>query len=341
MNIIISIFAIGVLIALHELGHFVAARRVGMRVLRFSVGLMHSLISWTSQKTGIVYQVGILPLGGFVQIKGMNPFEKGAFEDEDSYQKKATWRRAIVLLAGPLANLAVAWVLLFVLYMGGHPEPVDRPKVGEVVEGMPADQMGLRPGDDVLSLNGKSLDTWTDLQQALNGSPGREVTLEISRGGKKSVVKLTPVDRNGTGLIGIRPYMEIVRFPLHVAAIAAGVKCGQTVADTLSALGKMVTGRGTDVQAVGPVGIAKMAASALDTGLREFLALVAYLSLMLFMFNMLPFPALDGGRGVFLLYEAVTRRKVSPRADAIVNTVGFVLLLGLLLVMTLKELFID
>lgn len=339
MNLFVSIFAIGVLIALHEVGHFVAARRVGMRVLRYSVGLMHSLVAWTSQKTGITYQVGILPLGGFVQIKGMNPFEEGAFEDKDSYQNKGLWPRALVLVAGPLANLLIAWALLFGLYMGGHPEPVDKPRVGQVVEGMPASQAGLRPGDSVLSLNGKDLETWSDLQRGLNSNPGREVTLEIARGGETRVVRITPVDQEGTGLIGIRPYTEFVRLPVHVAAIAAAVKCGQTVLDTLRALGQIVTGSDSGVQAVGPVGIAKMAASALDTGLREFLALVAYLSLMLFMFNMLPLPALDGGRGAFLLYELVTRRKVSPKMDATINSIGFFLLLGLLLMMTVKELF--
>lgn len=339
MNLMISIFAIGILIALHELGHFVAARRVGMRVLRYSVGLMHSILSWTSKKTGIIYQVGVLPLGGFVQIKGMNPFEEGAFSDDDSYQTKSPWRRGVVLLAGPLANLLVAWGLLFALYMGGNPEPVDKPRVGDVVPGMPASKAGLKTGDDVASLNGKPLKNWTDLQQGLNGSPGKEVTLEIVRGGQKSVVKVTPEDRNGTGLIGIRPFTEIVRLPVHIAALAAGVKCGQIVVDTLGALGKAITGSGGDVQAVGPVGIAKMAASALDSGLREFLALVSYLSVMLFMFNMLPLPALDGGRGAFLLYEVISRKRVSPKADAIINSIGFFLLVGLLVVMTVKELF--
>jgi regulator of sigma E protease len=109
------------------------------------------------------------------------------------------------------------------------------------------------------------------------------------------------------------------------------------VGDSLKSLGKLVTGKSDDVEAIGPVGIVKMAASTFETGFREFLALVSYLSLMLFMFNLLPLPALDGGRGVFLIYEAIARRRVNPRVDVLVNSAGFFLLVGLLLFVTVRE----
>lgn len=341
MSFIISILAVGLLIALHEAGHFVAARRVGMRVLRYSVGFFHALISWTSKKTGIVYQVGVLPFGGFVQIKGMNPFEEGAYEDPESYQLKAPWRRAAVLLAGPTANLLVAWFLLFLLYLVGHPQYVDEPRVGMVVPDGPADKAGIKVGDRVRTLEGKELATWTDLASGLHNHPGQPVKLEIERNSEQLEIAVTPENKNGVGLIGIGQPQEKVTAPPHIAALQAALKCFEIVSGTIAALGNAISGSGSQVQTVGPVGIVKMAASTLNVGLGAFLALVAYLSLMLFMFNLLPLPALDGGRGILLLYEWISRRRVSPKVDAIVNSIGFLLLIGLLVAMTFKEVFLD
>ncbi|MDJ0764115.1 MAG: M50 family metallopeptidase [Myxococcota bacterium] len=339
MNHLISIFAVGILIALHELGHFTAARRVGMTVIRYSIGLLHSVVSWTSKKSGVVYQIGILPLGGFVQIKGMNPFEKDAFEAPDSYQNKSPWRRFIVLFAGPFANLLVGWLLYFSLAMSGIPDRADEARVGMVVAGGPAEAAGLQTDDRVMRFNGESLSTWSELADRLHKHPGQEVVLEIEREGQQMTVRVTPEDKNGVGLIGIGQPTRLVRVPPHQAAVVATAKCVQIVTDMFGAIGAKLSGTGASVQAVGPVGIIRMAASAFDSGLRYFLNLVAYLSIMLFLFNLLPFPALDGGRGMFLLFEVITRRRPSPRVDAIANMVGFFILIGLLLIITAGELF--
>ncbi|MCP4605507.1 MAG: site-2 protease family protein [Proteobacteria bacterium] len=341
MSLLISILAVGLLIALHEGGHFFAARQVGMTVIKYSIGFFRSALSWTSKKTGTIYQIGILPFGGFVQIKGMNPFEEGAFEDHASYQMKSVWRRGLVIVAGPLANLLTAWVLLFGLYMAGHPEYVDEPRVGFTVPGGPAEKTGIRADDLVLTFNEEPLKTWVDLASRLHAHPDQEVTLEIRRGDENLEVKVVPKNKNGIGLIGIGQATQTVSLPLHIAAAAAVVKCAQIVDGIISAIGSILGGSGGAVQTVGPVGIVKMAATTLDVGVRQFLALVAYLSIMLALFNLLPLPALDGGRTVFLLYELVTRRRVSPKVDAMVSTVGFLLLVGLLLLMTVKEVFVD
>ncbi|MCU0665251.1 MAG: site-2 protease family protein, partial [Myxococcota bacterium] len=145
MNILISIFAIGLLIALHELGHMWAARAMGMRVERYSIGLLHAIARWTSKRSGTVYQLGILPLGGFVQIKGMNPEEEGAYTDPDSYMHKPAWRRFIVLACGPVANLVTAYVLLVGLYVAGLEEPTAAARIGTIVKDSPAEQAGLQP----------------------------------------------------------------------------------------------------------------------------------------------------------------------------------------------------
>lgn len=340
MSIFIAILSLGLLVALHEMGHFFAARLSGMKILRFSVGFFHPIASWTSKKTGTIYQLGAVPLGGFVQIKGMNPFEEGAYEDPASYQTKSAWRRASVLFAGPLANLVVAWAVLFGLYMAGNPEPVNESRVGYTVPGEPAAQAGILSGDQVLSLNGKPLATWQDLATALHAHPDKEVTLDIQRGEERILFKVTPANKNGIGLIGIGQATRMVYLPPHIAMVAAGIKCYQVIAINVSALASLASGAASDVQPVGPVGIVKMAATTLDSGFRQFLALVAFLSIMLFAFNLLPIPALDGGRAVFLLIEVLTGRAISPRIDVTVNAIGFLLLIGLLAFMSVKELFL-
>lgn len=338
MSIVISIFAVGMLIVLHELGHFTAARQMGMRVLRFSIGFFNAVWSHTSKKSGTVYQIGVLPLGGGVQIKGMNPFEEDANTDPASYQNKSILRRAYVLLAGPGANLAVAFIILFVLYASsGTPQYLDKSGVGSVVPGSPAEEAGLLKGDEIIAANRKPLEKWEDLTRELRASPDKEVRLDVKRDNAMLVLNVTPMNENGIGKIGIAQPVEYVPMPVHLAAIGSAVKCGEVIKGSLLSIASLLSFNTDEVQAVGLPGIIKMTASSLDSGVKEFFALTAYISLMLFLFNLLPLPALDGGRGVFLLYEAVFRRKVNPKVDVIVNSTGFLLLVGLLIFMSIRD----
>jgi regulator of sigma E protease len=339
MSWLIAILALGVLIALHELGHFWAARAVGMKVVRYSIGMLKPIAKWTSKKSGITYQLGILPLGGFVQIKGMNPFEEGAFEDEDSYQTKPVWKRMLVVVAGPVANLIVAFLVFFGLFVAGAPEPSGEPVIGSVAEGRPADLAGLEDGDRIVEFDGHALESWNELAAALHAHPGAEVTLLVERSGERFEVKVTPALIDGIGLIGIDPEMVHVRLGVGQAALASALKCAVIAGGTVMALASLITGSAGDVQAVGPVGIVRMAAAKIQSDAGQALDLFGFFSMMLCLFNLLPLPALDGGRGTFLLFEAITRRRVNKRVDAMASTVGFILILGLILVITFKEIF--
>lgn len=339
MSWLIAIIALGVLIALHELGHFWVARAVGMKVVRYSIGMLHPIAKWTSKKSGITYQIGILPLGGFVQIKGMNPFEEGAFEDPESYQTKPVWKRMLVVAAGPLANLVVAFAVFFGLFLAGAPEPSSEPVIGRTVEGGPADLAGLEAGDRVLEFDGHEIETWNVLAAALHANPGQQVTLHVERGGERFQVEVTPEEIDGKGKIGIDPSTVHVRLGVGHAALAAGLKCAVIAGGTAMALASLVTGSAGDVQAVGPVGIVRMAAAKIQSDAGQALDLLGFFSMMLFLFNLLPIPALDGGRGTFLLFEAITRRRVNRKVDAVANTSGFVAILGLILIITAKEIF--
>jgi regulator of sigma E protease len=301
--------------------------------------MLHPIAKWTSKKSGITYQLGILPLGGFVQIKGMNPFEDGAFEDPDSYQMQPAWKRFLVILAGPVANLVVAFLVFFGLFLAGAPEPSGEPVIGRTVEGAPADLAGLEAGDRVLQFNGNDVESWMVLAKALHGSPGEEVALLVERDGQRFEVLVTPADIDGTGKIGIDPTMVHVRLGLGQAVVGAAAKCAVIAAGTALAIYSLVSGDAGDVQAVGPVGIVKLAAGAIQSDAGQALDLFGFFSMMLFLFNLLPIPALDGGRGTILLVEAITRRRINRKADALINTTGFVIIIGLILVITFKEIF--
>lgn len=339
VNVLIAILSLGVLIALHELGHFWAARAVGMKVVRYSIGLLHPIAKWTSKKTGITYQIGILPLGGFVQIKGMNPFEEGAFEDPQSYQTKSVGKRMLVVLAGPLANFVVAFLVFFGLFAIGAPEDSPDPVIGRVIEGRPASTAGLREDDRVLEFDGHEIKTWRELAGALHASPNRLVTLLVERDGEQLKIEVTPQLVNGVGLIGIEPSTVHVRLGIGKAALGSLLKCAVIAWGTVNALTSLVTGTADGVKAAGPVGIVRLAAATIDSGVARALDLLGFFSMMLCLFNVLPIPALDGGRGTFLLFEALTRRRVNRRADALASTIGFVIILGLILVITIKEIF--
>ncbi len=338
MSLVIAIFGIGVLIALHELGHLWAARAMGMKVVRYSVGFFFPIAKWTSKRSGITWQIGALPLGGFVQIKGMNPYEDGAFEDADSYQVKPAWRRAFVILAGPVTNFLLAFLVFFGLFMAGSPEPVDEARMGNVLPDRPAAAAGLREGDRVVAFDGEEITTWGELVSRIHDRPEKRIALLIERDGERFEVRLAPELRNGVGLIGIeQPTRRADALGPGTAAWAALVKCGLITSGSLVALASLVTGSAGNVQAVGPVGIVKMARTAIEAGLDRFLDLMGMLSLMLFLFNLLPLPALDGGRGLLILWEGISRRRVAPKVDAVVNTVGFFVLIGLILVVSVKE----
>lgn len=340
MSWIIVIIALGILVVLHELGHFWVARALGMKVIKYSVGFFKPIFSWTSKKTDITYQLGAIPLGGYVQVKGMNPFEEGAFEHPDSYQMKSPWKRGLVIIAGPIANLLAAWVILFmVVGLFGLPNAVNESGVGQIIPNKPAALAGLQQNDVILQVNTESVKTFEDLVEKIGANPNKKVQLLIERADRRFPVAITPEDISGVGKIGIYPPTEIVRLPLGQAAVFAVNKCYTVLADSLKGLWGMISRTQTDVQAVGPPGIVKMAKAQYDSGATSFLAFMSYISLMLFLFNLLPIPALDGGRTVFLLYEVVTRKRVNKSVDAMVNTVFFFLLMALIVVISVKEIF--
>jgi len=334
MVIAVTVLAIALLIVIHELGHFLMARACGMRVERFSVGFGPVLARRMRGETE--WALSAIPLGGYVKIAGMAAEEEIDPADRAAYCNQPAWRRFLVILAGPGMNYLAAVLLAAALLASiGFPEPDPRPVLGSPVEGGVAAQAGLRKGDRILSVDGKPVDTWADLVREVMARPGRPMQLELERGAERLTLAVTPADEAGVGRLGVRPGARPFRASSLPAALVRGFSVtNQQGAAVLDGFWKMITlqqkGR---VQ--GPAGIAQEMAASAREGTAPFLAAVWFISLVLAIFNLLPIPALDGGRLLVLAYEIVTRRRVNPRVENLVHTVGFLALLALLVAVTL------
>ena len=335
LSIIAAILAVSGLIVLHEAGHMWVARWLGMRVERFSVGF--GPVLWSTVRNGTEYAVSALPLGGYVKIAGMAATEEIAPDDPTAYCNKPAWKRVLVLAAGPGANWLVA-VLLAVglLATVGLPSPDGSSRVGELTPGMPGAVAGLQVGDRIVQVDGKPVGDWYALVAELQRHPGQEIELTVERGepALRQPLKLTPRDDHGVGRVGFRPFT--VRRQLgFVDALVEGVSATNARAwDNLVGLAQVVK-REQKAELAGPLGIGQELVRGAKLGLDRFLTIVWNVSIALALLNLLPLPALDGGRLVFIAIEVVTRRRVSERIEGIVHGVGFAALLLLLVGVTI------
>ncbi len=333
--ILIVILAFGLLVVVHELGHFAVARLSGMRVDRFSVGFGPVLFRRRFGETE--WAVSAIPFGGYVSIAGMGPTEAVEAEDPGAFANKPAWKRFAVILAGPAMNYLTAIALAAVLLTSlGIPQHDPAPVVGDLVAGGPAEQAGVRPGDRVLSIDGKAVATWPELVTEVVARPGVPATLEVERAGAEGpvAIQVTPRDAGGRGQLGIVQSSRTVRASPGEAVVAGFRLTNARAGEILTGLGQMVTGRQKG-ELRGPIGIAHEMARSARAGAAPFLGIVWLVSIALALFNLLPLPALDGGRLVFLVYEIVTRRRVNQRVEQFVHLAGFVALFGLLLAVTL------
>ena len=337
LSIVAAILAVSLLIVLHELGHMWVAQALGMRVERFSVGF--GPVVWSATRGGVEYVVSLLPLGGYVRITGMSPGDDVAADDRTAYCNQPAWRRVLVLAAGPGANYLVAVVLAaFLLGTLGLPTPDGSARVGDLVAGMPAERAGLRPGDRILAVAGAPVERWNDLVAALQKRPGQAIDLAVARGEgpaeERLTLPITPEDRGGVGRVGVTPWAPRVRLGA-VDAVAQGfARTNAAALQTLSVLKGMIT-REQKAELSGPVGIAQELVRGAKVGADRFLTVVWNISVALALFNLLPLPALDGGRLVFLAYELVTRRRVNEKVESYVHAAGFIALIALLLGVTI------
>jgi regulator of sigma E protease len=336
MSYLPAVVGLALLIVLHEAGHFLVARLCGMRVERFSIGFGKALFSFKRGDT--IYQVAPIPLGGFVQITGLNPNEEFDRNDPYVYPNRPRWMRLAVLLAGPAANYLTAFLVALIV-MVGYGQPTGTTTVDEVLPGTAAQDAGMKAGDVLAEINGGPVSAPTAVTKMVQGSAGAPMTLKVLRGGSPQILTVTPRKdpSRGVYMIGVKFGQVRMRGPVLEAIKESALLPVAVATGILTNLWDLVTGK-IKGGLSGPVGIAREMASAAQQGASRFLEIVLLISVALAVFNLLPIPGLDGGRAVFVGIGAARRRDVNPIIEAKIHMVGIMLLMGLLIVVTVGDL---
>lgn len=359
-SILAFVIVLGVLVFIHELGHYLAARLVGVHVETFSIGFGRALASWTDRR-GTVWKLAWLPLGGYVKLHGQERPEDAppdaaaavpgsAAIAGRTFHEKRVAARAIVIAAGPLANFLLAAVLFAGLYaVIGKPVAPERtdpaPVIGEVVANSAAFRAGLKAGDRIVEIDGAAIAQFGDLQRIVSAAPGRTVAIRALRGGAELVVSATIEARGAgsgqVGILGIRSAAPATVFePVGLfASLVGGVaRTWDVTVQTLAGLWQMITAqRGTE-ELGGPLRIAQLSGQVAQLGVASLVSFIAVLSVNLALINLFPIPILDGGHLVFMLAEAIRGRPLPPRAQEYGMKAGLALILALFVFATWNDL---
>ncbi len=337
MSWLVSLLVLSALIFFHELGHYAAARLMGVYVEVFSIGFGKKLFSFSAWNTQ--WSISAIPLGGYVKMKGQDdsdPTKKSY--DKDSYNVKTPIQKIFILLAGPAANFVLAFVLYFAIALGGP--NILSPVIGDVVQDSPAEISGLQTNDTIVSIDGLKIATWKEMAEIISSSDG-SLNLQIQRDGFIEFKTLTPkvtettnmyneiIQKKmiGIGSAGVSHKLELT--PIETLSYASE----QTVfASTLIFTGvkKLIFGEVPAKELGGVISIVKMTSDATDAGWMSVLFFAALISVNLGVLNLLPIPALDGGHIMFNLYELITRREASEAIIIKLTIAGWVILFSLM-----------
>lgn len=341
-NLILTfIIPLGVLIIVHEFGHFIVAKRLGVRVLRFSVGIGPIVFARKYGETE--YALSALPLGGYVKMLGeddADAFDPG--EADRAFSNRPLGQRAAIVGAGPLFNFLFAVVVYVGLhFVHGVATPSDLPKVADVTAGMPAEQAGLTAGDLITAVDGTAIATWDELAERIRLSGGDALSLTVDRAGETLEVSLTPERRpmkdlfgevtGETYLIGVVRDTQLEPVSPVRAILLGFERAGTGVLLVFEGLYRIIAQRISARELGGPIAIARMAAEQAKQGMGPFLHAIAFLSINLAVLNVLPIPVLDGGHLFFFLVEAIMRRPVRQRHREIAQQMGILLLVSLMI----------
>jgi regulator of sigma E protease len=341
LQILVAIFGMSLLVIVHESGHYLIARAFGIRVTRFSIGFGPVLAKYQPKGSPTVFQVCAIPLLAYVMIAGMNPAEEIDPNDPGLYPNKSILARTLTIFGGPFANYLAASLMIFGLALSGWRDDVPtEPMVVDAVEAAsPAARAGLRPGDVILEANGKSIRNVKELIDVTSPRAGQATTYVVKREGEVlAPLQITPRVMENRGVIGVSPRYEARYRELPVgeaAKMAVSLPWILTVRN-LEGMADLIRRRSTE-GITGPVGMGKLVAQQAEKGIYAFVWILVLISVALGYFNLLPFPALDGGRLMFLGYEIITRRRPNERIEAAVHTLGLLFLIGVIALVTLRD----
>ncbi len=355
LTVLAFVAVIGPLVFVHELGHYLVGRWFGVKAEAFSIGFGPELFAWVDRR-GTRWRVAALPLGGYVRFKGdMNAasmtdpawLEMSAKDRAESFPAKPLWQRAAIVAAGPAINFLFA-MLIIATFAVVHGESRTPAVAGIVEQGSAADAAGIKVGDRILSFNGRTMDTYTDMVMYTRIRPGEPVDVAIERNGRRLDVRTTigaVMEDDGfgqkfrVGRLGIGAGEPVVeRVSLLRAPVVAVERTGQIVRTMVETLGQIVSGGRSVKELGGPLKIAQVSGQAATLGLESFIFFVALISINLGFINLLPIPMLDGGHLLFYGIEAVQRRPVSAQAQEWAYRSGLAVLMAMMLLVTFNDL---
>lgn len=323
------------LITVHELGHFLVAKGTGMLVTEFSIGFGPKLIQKKVGET--LYSLRMCPLGGYNRIAGMEP---GEAVTPRGFNGRPLWARMLVILAGPFMNFLLPFLLFFGIFaVSGLTLPVNKPVVGSLMEGYPGAAAGLQAGDRLVSINGRKLEKWNDINSLVQENGPKPGKVVIRRDGREMTLTLQPRfdGESKRFLIGVRPPLEHRQLSLWESLKTAGLAVGKTTVAMVDGLRKMITGK-VRADIAGPIGVAHMAGDVAAQGAVPYLEFMAFLSLNLAVLNLVPIPALDGGQFLVLVVEGLLGHALAPKAKEIIQMIGVACIVALTIFATMHDL---
>lgn len=329
MYIIYALIAFSILVLIHELGHFTLAKLNGVMVEQFSIGMGPKIIGIKGKETE--YLIKALPIGGYVKMLG----DDGASSDPRAFNNKKPLQKLSIVIAGPFMNLVLALVLFSIVgTMRGFSVPI----ISQTVSNQPAELAGLKQGDKVTRINNKKINTWLDFQVQVSQSMGSPLSVTYVRNGevKNTVIKPIKDEKENRFLIGVYP-TEISN-PTALQAISYGFsEINSLTIQTFDVLKSLFKGKVSKDEIGGPISVIRITAQAAKAGIIYLMFLAGYISVQLGIFNIIPFPALDGGYIILFLFELITGKKVDENKVGFINYIGFALLMVLMVLVVIKD----
>lgn len=344
ITFLIFLLILSILIIVHEFGHFITAKRVGVKVEKFSLGFGPQLLK--KKKHDTEYSISAIPLGGYIKLAGddLEEYKGEKFE----YYSKSVWQRFQIVFFGPFLNYCLGLLCFWIICVAGFPTLTT--KIGGLVDGFGAKKAGLLAGDKILAVDGKRVDYWEDLQKIIQSkSESTEVSLSVLRDNREFTVDVSIKEKQmddqlgqkkNVGLLGITPFDQIVEVrygPIKSVAISIQ-KTWELTGMTYKALWRMITGKLSMRESVaGPLGIFYITSKAASFGITAVIHLIAVLSISLAIFNLLPLPVLDGGHIFLLIMEKIRKRPLSLKIERIVTQIGLTIIITLGIFVTYND----